>query len=181
MVWDNPLLFYPEDLICTKAEKILRRAVDIKANCGVLEVKWEGSARTPLHFLLSVKAILEMSSFTLPHIIPNLCEFLYSVESKRRKSEDCAGCWFTPNYNEWALRLSSVKNYTKGYKIIIKVVWATLCYITSNTIALGVEQLENNFIYWKSAHSPIFWSVHESKVTMSNLCRNCSFESDLVK
>lgn len=50
-VWDNPLLFYPEDLISVKAEIILRRSSDIKANCGVLEVKWEESARITFHSL----------------------------------------------------------------------------------------------------------------------------------
>lgn len=57
-VWDNPLLFYPEDLICVKAEIILRRFSDIKANGGVLEVKWEESARITFHPLLSAKAML---------------------------------------------------------------------------------------------------------------------------
>lgn len=51
-VWDNPLLFYPQDLICVKAKIILRRSEDIKANCGELKGKWKGSARVPLHFLL---------------------------------------------------------------------------------------------------------------------------------
>lgn len=50
-----------------------------------------------------------LSNITHPHALLNLYGFLFSVQHKRRNSENCAGQSFLLNYNEWGLKLSSYK------------------------------------------------------------------------